>query len=506
MTTPLFTVPALDPSAKRGGEMDAVGARAWIAELSLGEPGRVCQSLVRALVLLNRFPERAATRAEILAEYRVPCARLIHLARDEVDAPTSGELRQLMIEMAYGYKRLVNEIMAQSGWLQNRQRLLTSLYFAAKYLSLEMFFAFEEYDTQITDSWRELLALYRNAEREQLHETQVEDPDIKDGAWGTIAHQVKRIFLLRLLDPARLVPGEARACFDYFDTHADAATVEPLDQNAGPGGRFVLDLEGRVGSLPLADSDTPQDPARFRFFNVLGISRQVHLDLKRISELGTPYILDIPPLPGVSVEQLLMRMLVAWHTRPERRSPREPCETWIRFWAGLGLVSQWLDGVASGSGPGALDAGADQQALQLNWSVGGCCVQLDTETATATQVGQVVLMKEQQPGGVRDWQVGIVRHLRQVEPERQVVGVQFVRGVVKPIAVRIRGNANTFPALWIYRPDRLSASSILVSPGISRPGREFLVPQGEPAAVIAVDQLVESTPSFDRFRFQVKSR
>jgi hypothetical protein len=59
-------------------------------------------------------------------------------------------------------------------------------------------------------------------------------------------------------------------------------------------------------------------------------------------------------------------------------------------------------------------------------------------------------------------------------------------------------------ALWVDRSDQPHLSSLLVPRGLYQPGQELNVEQGQPASVLVVDRLVESTTTFDRFSFRIR--
>jgi hypothetical protein len=128
-------------------------------------------------------------------------------------------------------------------------------------------------------------------------------------------------------------------------------------------------------------------------------------------------------------------------------------------------------------------------------------------SAADPEVGQLVLLQEppedQGPG-----HAGVVRRRLQVDADTVEVGIQFVRGRVSPIAVLPRGGSSPeafLPALWIDRSGP-GMGSVVAAHGLYQRGRELLVRDGRPAPLIQVDQLLETTPCFERFRFVVRQR
>lgn len=531
MQTPRFTVPAPDASVNPETDTDPASVRRWIADLPYTDLISVTRSVLRALTLLNRHPEEVSARFELMAAYRVPCARLIRVVPGRSNTPSNQEMRQLMTEMAYGSKHLINDTLRRGGWLKHRKRLIHGIYFAAKYLSLELFLAYEAYECAITNSWRELLAIYRFAERQGLQHESVEDRDQTEPANATVSHALKRILLLKLLDPGHMVPGEARACFDYFNNRASEARLENLREMKDPAGRFLLDLSGIEAPGPPDPDKLPRNPERYRYFNLIPVSRQVHRQMRRMEINGNPPPEGLQRMCEIGPILVLKRMLLAWHGRQERRSDRVETFGWMLCSCGLGTVSHFLRRHEAESGGGEeTSAGAEStgeqvdpartpgrngqrmqyprsRCRQVNRSVSGICIRLQLPAESDPKVGQVVHLEEDMANQAGGAYAGIVRRCLRIDADTVDLGVQFIRGVTRPISVRARdttgNNVGFHPGLWIDR-GQSRMSSILVPHGLYRQGREFIVEGGRLSGVIKAEQLVEATPSFERFRFVKK--
>jgi len=516
-----FTVPAADRIADPETAAIAADAGEWIAQLPYADLDSVASSMLRALTLLNRHPDKLAARSEIMSAFRVPCGRLIRTVPDKPKAPSSDLMRQLMLEMAYGYKHLVNDALTQRGWLQHRKRLGQSLYFAAKYLSLEMFLGFEAYQCQPGNSWREMLALYLLAEQQNLHHMAVEDRDQPNPANVSISHAFKRIVLLKLQDPCHLMPGEARACFDYVNEIASQALLEEPSQTPNPAGRYLLDFEGVEPPRPPDPSSFPDDHRRYRCLNLIPISHTVQNQMLACQAQGSAPSQALLHVNGLSPERIMKRMLQSWHAHAERRSEREETFGWVLCGSGLAAVNHFLAAPAEAAHEEEDEEEVDLQQIstlagqpvgygrircrQINRSTGGMCIRVQIPSSAEPKVGQVLLLQEERADGSGAWFAGIVRRRTRIDAESVEAGVQFIRGKVRPIAVKPRGeygDSRFQPAIWVEREDTRH-SSVLVGSGQYQRAREFVVKDAEPGAVIRADQLVESTPSFERFRFLV---
>jgi hypothetical protein len=449
-----------------------------------------------------------------MALYRVPCMRMMRTL-----SSLAGELRRLMAEMAYGYKHLVNESLARPDWLHQRKQLSQALYFAAKYLSLELFLAFESYQYGISAAWNEILIMYRLAEQQNLHHEGVEDRDQSDPGSATISHVFKRITLLRLLDPYHLVPGEARACFEYLNLWASSAVLENLQQMGNPAGRFLLDMEGREPLRPPDPDILPRSADRFRYLNLLPLSRQMQHQLHQqaLHEVPLPEGLQ-QHLHGLDPIQVLRRMLHAWHGRRERRNERRETFGWVWCGCGLDALSQSPRGEDGGVGDSMpSEAGGQGQTTvariqpapsrwircrQVNRSDGGVWIRLQLPAEIGPHVGQALLLQEELAGGRGDRRAGIVRWKR-VDVDTQEIGIQFVPGIVRPILLRPHSSRDfDFQPALLVDQGHSRTNSVFTKQGLYRRGQQLILMGGQLTRVVKLSQLLESTPSFDRFRVQ----
>lgn len=527
MSRTRFTVPAADRIVNPSTDTDPSSVSRWIAQLPYADPARVTQAALQALSQLNRHPERVNARMDLMASFRIPCARLVRSQPGHANSPSAEGLRQLMVEMAYGYKHLANDILAQRSFLQNHKRLTHALYFAAKFLSLELFLAMEAYQCSSSNSWREILAMYRLAEEHTLQHEKVADTDQADPANATVSHVLKRILLLKLLDPCHMMHGEARACFDYFNSWASGPQLEPLAQAQTLAGRYLVDLDGLEAPKPPDPDTRPQNPERFRYFNLLPISRQAQQHLRQMELQGAAPPEGLQNLRDLDPALLLKRVLKAWHGRQERRSEREETFGWMLCGCGLGAVNHFISDELPNPAPPSAASETEEEVVdlgqfsslsgrqghysrlrcrQVNRSMSGICIRLHLPSETDAQVGQVLMLEEDLPDGSGNWYAGIVRRRVRIDPDTLEAGIQFIRGLVKPIRIRLHGaQSEQFqPALWVDRSDS-HLSSILTNRGFCRSGQELDLDAdlGGPAALIKTEQLVESTPGFDRFRFHV---
>jgi hypothetical protein len=121
------------------------------------------------------------------------------------------------------------------------------------------------------------------------------------------------------------------------------------------------------------------------------------------------------------------------------------------------------------------------------------------------QVGQVVILQRETAQPADGAQAGIIRRMLCVDADTLEAGIQFIRGTTHPIMVRTAGEQGSAqPALWIDGGDGRN-STLMVALAMYQRSQKFIIEGGLPAAVVAVEKLVECTPNFARFLYRIES-
>jgi hypothetical protein len=510
MRSTRLTVPASDRFENPNVETRPAKVREWVEHLPYANRDGVIDTVIQAVGLLNRYPGPVSYRTELMDNYRAPCNHLFKMTPDQIGAPSFKQLRELVVEMAYGYKHVVNECLAQKkSWLSNRNKLITGIYFAVKYLSLDLLMAYECYQCKSDNNWREILPLYTLAEQQNLHLVKIEDPDQSRPEYATVSHLMKRIVLLSLLDPCHLQPMEARISYDYLNLGASLARLEMLGGQADVAGRFLLDMEGAKPARPFDPHDIPSDASRYRVLNVVPVSKETHRHLRQIEIERTPPPGGLQLLRSVDAIQILSRMLKSWHVRQERGSPRQDAFGCVALVSGLHGIHRFLSSRGQADGLSSREetsqGGRDAQGLRchrLNASESGIALRLGLPCDPQPQVGQLVLMQDETDLRKPVLEAGIIRRCLRIDDDTLELGIQFIRGRVKAVAFRPMSadskETGYQSGLFIHEgADQLG--SLLVARGLYQEGREFLIEEADPAPLVTAIRLIESGPDFDRF-------
>ena len=510
MRSTRLTVPASDRFENPNVETRPAKVREWVEQLPYANRDGVIDTVIHAVALLNRYPGPVSYRAELMDTYRSPCNHLFKMTPDQIGAPSFQQLRELVVEMAYGYKHVINECLTQKkSWLSNRKKLVTGIYFAVKYLSLDLLMGYECYQCKSDNNWREILPLYTLAEQQNLHLAKIDDPDQSQPDFATVSHLMKRIVLLSLLDPCHLQPMEARISYDYLNLGASLARLEMFGGQADVAGRFLLDMQGVRPARPFDLHDIPSDAGRYRVLNVVPVSKQTHRHLRQIEIDRTPPPGGLQLLRSVDAIQILSRMLKSWHARQDRGSPRQDAFGWVTVVSGIHDIHRFLSSRGQSDGLTQREnasqskrAAKSLRCHRLNVSESGIALRIALPCDPQPQVGQLLLMQDETDPRKPVLEAGIVRRCLRIDDETLELGVQFIRGRVKAIAFRpvsADSSDTGFQSGLFIHEGADALGSLLVSRGLYQEGREFLIEEGDPAPLVTAIRLIEAGPDFDRF-------
>jgi hypothetical protein len=520
-----FTVPAPDQGESPSVLSEVGPLNKWLTSLPNANENQIAKQITKAFSLLNRYPGQVKNRLELIECY-LPYINQLILTQTQNHTNQEYELlRQLITEVAYGYKHIINQQLQHRSWLTGKKKLLTGIYFATKFLSLELRLAYEQYDAKIANSWHEIMRLYTLTERLKMEDEPVIDPTQTEAKNATISHQLKRTLLLSLLDPGHLQPNEARICFDYLNEHASLATLEQPTENSDPTGKFILDLSSSRPPQPFENYKEPLNPEQHRLLNLLPASKRVQEDIQAI-------LLNKEDLPTVFRHHLrseainiLKRVLKSWHIRQERQGQREDAYGWVQISIGISSIHHFLlqdedrEEAAEFITPPDLDDSLvlgfelhesnpikvnyeELRCRQLNRSKNGLALHISLSSNILPKVGQLILIRQETEEKRAGGQLAVIRRCMKLSENTLEIGVQFIPGQVKTITLRpitTTHTDTTFQPAIVINNGLNRPSSILVAKGLYANSRQYKVAGNWPASQIVANKLIESTPGFDWF-------
>ncbi|MCU7960342.1 MAG: PilZ domain-containing protein, partial [gamma proteobacterium symbiont of Bathyaustriella thionipta] len=349
----------------------------------------------------------------------------------------------------------------------------------------------------------------------------------------TIESQLKKAVLLTLLDPYRLLEGDVWSAYEYLCFWATKAEIEPLNSKSKAAGRFIMDLWGIKHVRPFnpETTDPAESAGRYHLLNTLPLNQMVNRHLLECQKDKEAIPLGMKNLQQIEAAQLIRRMLLSWHLRPERRSKRYERYGWLKAACGVSAAHHYLhlDQSKEASTPKIDQLDLEVAGLspmesledsdvpsgqfehkkvnfeffrwrQINISDGGLAAHVNKPFPSILEVGQLVLM-EHESDDQEGWLVAVIRRMMHIDNERIEIGVQFMPGIIQPVSVRsmVVGSSRVdFQPSLLISNER--GDQTLVTPcSMYTPGREFLLEDRSRVSRVGAGKLIESTHAFDRF-------
>ncbi|HSW53097.1 MAG TPA: hypothetical protein VLG93_07690, partial [Sulfuricaulis sp.] len=191
-------------------ETDPKYAQAWLASLPLADSAETAREIYQALYTLNRQELDAARRFELMELYNAPVASVTaalesYFTRAALPlTPKKRQLaefiRQLHMEMAYGYKGCLQDLEKQRLRWGRKTLRAQALLRALHYLGEVLLHSYQVYMPYPPEVWRELHAIYQYAAEHELTQ-EVLDTPAPMAAKTTLNQEYLRILLLGLSNP-----------------------------------------------------------------------------------------------------------------------------------------------------------------------------------------------------------------------------------------------------------------------------------------------------------------
>ena len=147
---------------------------------------------------------------------------------------------------------------------------------------------------------------------------------------------------------------------------------------------------------------------------------------------------------------------------------------------------------------------------QTNISFSGMRVEVPPDDQTHIQVGQLILLENEQGIDRGKQSVGVIRRLIRHDTENLEAGIQFIQGTVSPAkikAVILDAQAHTElqPALLLNRGENFPPA-VFTPQMLYQPNREYAIEtsQGDTQKIFS-ETLLETTRCYERFVYRLIS-
>lgn len=321
-------------------------AERWIESLPIAHLGETSRQVFKALVEINRTGLTLAQRYRLLELFAPPVDYVVaalerHFVGQSFPLPAKNRkiaelARELLSEMAIGYKIIVEESLGSDVQRVDGRLLIQSVYGAIRNLGALLLRSYQIYAPPPDNVWLEIHHLFLFAQHNELH-----DRVIKGGAvqHDTIEALYKRILLLALANPYRLPQADIAAIYaaaEGWTPHAQLLAL--LDPDAPPG-LFAVDL----------DRDAPPG------YYVPGEVRSEHFMILDPSDLvriirgdGTDFAtVDESYAKGYAnaglAQSTLRRLILSWGAVPKRSFSRTGKQSEVEVTLGLSATHYFME-------------------------------------------------------------------------------------------------------------------------------------------------------------------
>ena len=530
-----LSVPPKTVAPSSPGIVRAKQAEAWLAQLPVTNPAEAAKRLYQSLRALNRAHVEPASRLEVMELYAPVALSLdealqVHLQRVALplnfrQKQLADFLRQFANEMAYGYKAVLHDVLAERGQLK-KEWLPRVVERSLRYLAQVVLRSYAVYMPVPAGIWREAHTLYEYAEGLGREREAVSPLIAAEGA-TSVARRYQAMLLLGLSGPYQQPTGEIRNVNRFLDVWADKAQLTPVLASADSVGHFVVDLYSDTPPVAYTGEPLAANTA-LRMLNAAPVASAAHALLTRAQKGESVRVAPGIECVGDACTGMLRRMVKFWGLSAKRQFSRFKKTAPLQICFGINALHFFANGERPFSPPDN-PTDIDQAYIDLDvapvdappqlaapilrapetfrvqtWTVrdesaSGFSIHHEGELEAHVHVGEAI--------GVRDeegiWRVGIVRWAKSAESTSVEMGVEMLAPLVQPVAVKTAdkdarySQALLLPAVAALR----KPATLLLPPRMFRANAPLYLVEDENFRELRLITLVERTGAFDQVAF-----
>ena len=328
--------------------------KAKLDALPLANARESCIQIHDLLKPLNRAPLDLNVRSQIMEMILPLLEDLIGSVRSNymnAALPLAEKLAQnaqiisaLQTEISYTYKIIVQNLLEdQAATSTGSVQLPQAIYYAMSFLARQLVDAYALYTDEPPHIWQELNQLYLYAEKQQLHDIELNPVNAGDEPKpATIANIYRRIVLLSLANPYHLMQGEAVKMFKRLINWAPSCNIIAHGNKPVPEGLLFVDLN--MDAPPLYAPNTPNKirPREGRLFKINSILSKLDNEIRILATQSKNSIHS--NLARRMERDMYFRWSESWGIRRERMSHRSPTKTPTQVISSLTLAHHFISG------------------------------------------------------------------------------------------------------------------------------------------------------------------
>jgi len=536
----------------------------WVAELPLANAGETARRVYGALYQTNRILLPWKVRYRLLEQLRPPVSFILDSLQGRIrdiplPLPTKARriadlARTINEEMALGYKSAMVTMMARSRLFHDRRALTVMTHRTLRYLGRVLLLHYQIYAPHPDNCWLELHRLYRFAAHKRLERTTVTDKEQSSGRKTTIAAAYTQLLLLALATPYRLRQGEITRVYgalEKWSTHTRLLPYDPAANPEEPLFLVALDSDLEPEHLTFARVSCSEQPCLLLDTAPLlrVVRERAHTQERGRSGRGEPAL----------APDLLRRLAIAWDVPPQRDHVRRDAEKMVELVFGLSALHHAIHLVTTlHAPPGGGSHGGDglfnhrsrysarvlpsesdtkedvwelfkphaapqpkaeakepeqprnsairpQQWLVRDESDGGYRLARAGEPTSGVRVGELLGVRTE---GAPEWQIAVIRWVRHAGEAALEVGVQIIgrRGEPAGVLHLEKGEPTGEFQRAIGLPELTQwqqPASLLLPAMLFEKGDELLLRADLSEYHLQLEEMLENTGAFARFRFTI---
>ncbi|MCF6282273.1 MAG: hypothetical protein L3J28_08705 [Candidatus Polarisedimenticolaceae bacterium] len=316
-----------------GSQLEEI--KAWVEQLPVFDAEKTLQMALPVLIEMNRTELDSSLRAytlQLLSEalqHPIEVTQKKYFAKPLplTDKPkaASGKIKQLLNEMVYGYKIVIQQFILQPKRRIPKSEIAHTIYQAIHYLGRLILDHYLCYESQTPKNWIELTELYRFASILSLEAAPV---SLDKGQKSTIERAYIQVLLLVAIHPYRLIHDEALLIYRLMGDWSRHCSLDIPEKGWTATNELIVNPSDTSVVYHASADEKLEGVEGVRIINIdrLKAFMQTHCE-----NAGT----GSSTLAERQMRNMFTRLLDGWRSNNVRAAPRNRCTKKINIILGL---------------------------------------------------------------------------------------------------------------------------------------------------------------------------
>jgi hypothetical protein len=321
-----ITIPNQDPDHVLSVGQDFRSIQSWMEGLPTANAEATLKEFMPVLIEMNRTDMGLDLRFRVMQMFEPLVDGFIEQVRQEyLNMPfpleekiyaKSSEVKNLLREMAYGYKIIFNQYIVRKRGL-SKENVILCLVHAIDYMArliLRYYLLYEQVPPKV---WRELNSLFNFTQDLGIHNQEV---IMKNKGPCTVERGYMRVMLLAAIKPYRLMRGEAEKVYHQMGRWSHHCILEHPTLQWEPVNELVIDLSTDWPPYHVDSNSRFSDLSDIRILNI-EVLKKIILDE---AESVTKHVANknVLALTKRQTKEMLTRLVSGWKSKHDRQDGR----------------------------------------------------------------------------------------------------------------------------------------------------------------------------------------